>query len=127
MEAERDKDHCAVKPACMLVRFGDLASRSFDWPDLIRETPEDLSFRPESFSLRLHLAGRGAVMVDRAEYKRASQRGHREERRKLGLCRECGHPPRRLASTTPLGSAAAPRLAIGALVVVLRERLGLNP
>ncbi len=43
-----------LKPACSVLRFGDLASRPFDWPDLVRENPEDLAFRRESFSLRRH-------------------------------------------------------------------------
>ncbi len=43
-----------LKPACSVLRFGDLASRPFDWPDLVREKPEDLAFRREPFSLRLH-------------------------------------------------------------------------
>ena len=42
------------KPACRVIRFGDLASRPFDWPDLGREEPEDLSYRHEPFSLRPH-------------------------------------------------------------------------
>ena len=28
-----------LKPACNVLRFGDLASRPFDWPDLVREEP----------------------------------------------------------------------------------------
>ena len=43
-----------LKPACSVLRFGDLASRPFDWPDLVREKPEDLAFRREQFSLRPH-------------------------------------------------------------------------
>ncbi len=43
-----------LKPACSVLRFGDLASRPFDWPDLVRETPEDLTFRRELFSLQPH-------------------------------------------------------------------------
>ena len=43
-----------LKPACFVLRFGDLASRPFDWPDLGREEPEDLSYRHEPFSLRPH-------------------------------------------------------------------------
>ena len=34
-----------LKPACSVLRFGDLAGRPFDWPDLVRGEPEDLSFR----------------------------------------------------------------------------------
>ncbi len=44
----------ALKPACAVLRFGDLASRPFDWPDLVRGEPEDLSFRGEPYSLRPH-------------------------------------------------------------------------
>ena len=36
------------------MRFGDLASRPFDWPDLVRQQPEELVFRHEPFSLRPH-------------------------------------------------------------------------
>ena len=43
-----------LKPACAVLRFGDLASRPFDWPDLVRGEPEDLSFRREPYSLRPH-------------------------------------------------------------------------
>ena len=44
----------ALKPACTVLRFGDLASQPFDWPDLVRGKPEDLALRRESFSLRPH-------------------------------------------------------------------------
>ena len=37
-----------------MLRFGDLLSAPFDWPDLIRDEPETLSFRHEPFSLRAH-------------------------------------------------------------------------
>ena len=43
-----------LKPACSVLRFGDLAGRPFDWPDLVRGQPEDLSFRHEPYSLRPH-------------------------------------------------------------------------
>jgi len=43
-----------LKPACSVLRFGDLASRPFDWPNLVRGKPEDLALRRESFSLRPH-------------------------------------------------------------------------
>ena len=43
-----------LKPACTVLRFGDLASRPFDWPDLARAAPEDLAFRREPFRLRPH-------------------------------------------------------------------------
>ena len=43
-----------LKPACAVIRFGDLASRPFDWPDLVRGKPEDLALRSEPFSLRPH-------------------------------------------------------------------------
>ena len=44
----------ALQPACNVIRFDDLASRSFDWPDLVRQEPEDLTYRDETFSLRPH-------------------------------------------------------------------------
>ena len=43
-----------LKPACTVLRFGDLASRPFDWPDLVHDEPEALSYRGEPFSLRPH-------------------------------------------------------------------------
>ena len=43
-----------VKPACAVLRFGDLASRPLNWPDLMRQSPEELSRRREPFSLRQH-------------------------------------------------------------------------
>ena len=43
-----------VKPECQVLRFGDLASRPFDWPDLVRGEPEDLAYRHEPFKLRPH-------------------------------------------------------------------------
>ena len=43
-----------LEPECHVLRFGDLASRPFDWPDLVREEPEALSLRRESFRLRPH-------------------------------------------------------------------------
>ncbi len=43
-----------LKPACSVLRFGDLASRPFDWPDLVHGQPEDLSLRREPFHLRRH-------------------------------------------------------------------------
>ena len=43
-----------LKPPCAVLRFGDLASRPFDWPDLVRDEPEALAFRREPFSLRPH-------------------------------------------------------------------------
>ena len=44
----------SLKPACTVLRFGDLASRPFDWPDLVHEKPEALTYRREPFSLRPH-------------------------------------------------------------------------
>ena len=43
-----------LKPSCGVMRFGDLASRPFDWPDLASQEPENLSWRGEAFSLRPH-------------------------------------------------------------------------
>ncbi len=43
-----------LKPACSVLRFGDLARRPFDWPNLVRGKPEDLTFRLEPFQLRPH-------------------------------------------------------------------------
>ena len=41
-------------PACTVLRFGDLAERPIDWPDLVRHQPEALSYRIEPFKLRPH-------------------------------------------------------------------------
>ena len=43
-----------LKPACIVLRFGDLASRPFDWPDLVSRDPEDLRYVGEPFELRPH-------------------------------------------------------------------------
>ena len=43
-----------LQPACTVLRFGDLANRPIDWPDLLRDEPEALSLRREPFSLRPH-------------------------------------------------------------------------
>ena len=48
------KTIASLKPACTVLRFGDLASRPFDWPDLVHDEPEALSYRREPFSLRPH-------------------------------------------------------------------------
>ena len=50
--ARRTIEH--LKPACAVLRFGDLAGRPFDWPDLAHGEPEDLAFRREPFRLRPH-------------------------------------------------------------------------
>ena len=44
----------SLKPACNVLRFGDLANRPFDWPDLVQEEPESLSYHAEPFSLMPH-------------------------------------------------------------------------
>ena len=43
-----------LKPECQVLRFGDLASRPFDWPDLVKNRPEDLAHRGKPFRLRPH-------------------------------------------------------------------------
>ena len=43
-----------LKPACTVLRFDDLASRPFDWPDLVSAKPEDLSYVGTPFELRPH-------------------------------------------------------------------------
>ncbi len=43
-----------LTPACTVLRFGDLAERPIDWPDLVRDQPEALTYRIEPFSLRPH-------------------------------------------------------------------------
>ena len=49
-----EKIVAAAKPACQTLRFGDLASRPFDWPNLIRGAPEDLRYLGAPFELRPH-------------------------------------------------------------------------
>ena len=39
---------------CTVLRFGDLANRPIEWPDLVRDEPEALSLRREPFRLRPH-------------------------------------------------------------------------
>ena len=39
---------------CTVLRFGDLADRPIEWPDLVQDEPEKLTLRPESFHLRPH-------------------------------------------------------------------------
>ena len=43
-----------LKPACAVLRFGDLADRPINWPDLASGEPEDLALKGERFSLRPH-------------------------------------------------------------------------
>ena len=43
-----------LKPACAVLRFDDLATHPFDWPNLVYEQPEALTYRTEPFSLRPH-------------------------------------------------------------------------
>ena len=44
----------SVKPECAVIHYGDLASQPFEWPNLLQQKPEDLSYQIESFSLRPH-------------------------------------------------------------------------
>ena len=43
-----------LRVPCTVLRFGDLAERPFDWPDLTRNEPEDLALRRTIFGLRPH-------------------------------------------------------------------------
>ena len=43
-----------LQPPCQRISAADLASRPVDWPDLSRETPEQLDYQQETFSLREH-------------------------------------------------------------------------
>ena len=43
-----------LTPACQVLRFNDLADRPIDWPNLRRQDPEALRWRPEPFSPRPH-------------------------------------------------------------------------
>ncbi len=56
---------------CTVLRFGDLANRPIDWPDLLRDAPEKLSLRREPFRLRPHQqAALGDVMKGFEEHDR---------------------------------------------------------
>ena len=43
-----------LQPPCQRISAADLASRPVDWPDLSQETPEQLDYQQETFSLRAH-------------------------------------------------------------------------
>ena len=43
-----------LRTPCAVLRFGDLAERPFDWPDLTKEEPEALALRRVTFALRPH-------------------------------------------------------------------------
>ena len=43
-----------AEPECQVLRFDDLASARFNWPDLERKSPEALTLRQEVFELRPH-------------------------------------------------------------------------
>lgn len=43
-----------LQPPCQRVSAADLASRPVDWPDLSLETPEQLDYQQDTFSLREH-------------------------------------------------------------------------
>ncbi len=43
-----------LRTPCTVLRFGDLAERPFDWPDLTKEDPEALALRRTPFTLRPH-------------------------------------------------------------------------
>ncbi len=44
----------SVKPACTVLRFGDLANRPIDWPDLADFNPESLELWIEPYTLKPH-------------------------------------------------------------------------
>ena len=43
-----------LQPPCQRISAADLASRPVQWPDLSRQTPDQLDYQLESFSLREH-------------------------------------------------------------------------
>ncbi|MCY4541040.1 MAG: DEAD/DEAH box helicase family protein [Rhodobacteraceae bacterium] len=43
-----------LTPSCNVLRFGDLARRPVNWPDLIHDSPEDLTLDRDKFDLRPH-------------------------------------------------------------------------
>ena len=43
-----------LKPECQVLRFGGLAGRPLNWPDLVKGEPEDLSYRQELYRLQPH-------------------------------------------------------------------------
>ena len=66
------KTIASLKTPCAVLRFGDLASRPFNWPDLVHDEPEALSYRHEPFSLRPH---QQAAFEDVVEGFEAHDRG----------------------------------------------------
>ncbi|MDE0659749.1 MAG: DEAD/DEAH box helicase family protein [Gammaproteobacteria bacterium] len=54
MGSARAEDPQGLTPACTVLRFGDLASRPFDWPDLSAVAPEKLRYFETLFELRPH-------------------------------------------------------------------------
>ena len=74
-----------LEPACAVLRFGDLADRSIDWPDLTSGEPEDLSLKGEPFSLRPHQQDAlEAVAKGFGEGVRGNQRTQGERSRREG-------------------------------------------
>ncbi|MYA71330.1 DEAD/DEAH box helicase [Candidatus Poribacteria bacterium] len=61
-----------LQPPCQRVSAADLASRPVDWPDLSRETPEQLDYQQEIFHLREH---QKAAFDDVINGFKASNRG----------------------------------------------------
>ena len=43
-----------LTPFCSVLRFGDLLDRPINWPDLVHQAPESLSYRVQSFELKPH-------------------------------------------------------------------------
>ena len=52
------KTIASLKPSCGVIRVSDLESRLFDWPDLSRAQPEELTFQHELFRLAPSSEGR---------------------------------------------------------------------
>ena len=52
--ANAEKTVRGLNPRCQVLRPGDLASRPFRWPDLVRGRPEDLAWRGAKFAPRPH-------------------------------------------------------------------------
>ena len=61
-----------LRVPCAVLRFGDLASRPFDWPDLVQDEPEALRYLDQQYDLRPH---QRTAFDDVAEGFRDHERG----------------------------------------------------
>ena len=43
-----------IRDTCKVIRYSDLESSPFEWPDLREQTPEQLTYKQQSFTLKEH-------------------------------------------------------------------------